>query len=458
MTRLGQILLGLVACELLAGGIAVGLKLGAPRPPLWNGEYTDGITEGDVRRLAAEVRSPEDWRKLGEVYMAMGFFRESEACHRIAAERDADSAETVHQWAQALERLGYLDEANAAYLRVSKLDPSRSATCAYFIGRNKLRKEDVAAARQAFSEAGDLPAARYALARLLVGEGRRDEAAALLESLTREFPSAQQPPLLLHRIALEEKRPAAASAAADRQDAAKELLPNPIAAEFQRLRQVHEQIGLRRRWQEARQLIDDGNEAAGEQVLRGILAERFDAYPADWLAEILFQRGQMDAAADIQSEIIERLGPAVEFLERLGDTQDALGEKEEARATWLRATQLSFGPPLRDVHGKLAESLAAAGQEQLANQQLALAAQAAGIGELRAGNVASAEVALREAVRLDPQLAHGWYYLGEAARQRGDTEAARAAYERCLAIQPHHGRAADRQDLLATAGALPTTE
>jgi tetratricopeptide (TPR) repeat protein len=458
MTRVGKILLVLVACELLAGGIAVGMKVRAPQAPLIRESHIDAITFDDVRRLTANVRTSEDWRKLGEIYMATGFFRESEACHRVAAERDSESAETVHQWAQALERLGYLEEANAAYRRVSQLDPSRSAACAYFIGRNELRQEDVAAAREAFLNAGDFPAARFALARLHLGEGRHNEATALLDDLAREFPGAQQPPLLLHRIALAEQRLQAASAAADRQDAAREQLTSPIDAEFQRLQKVHEGTGLRRRWQESRELIDGGQGAAAEQLLRDILAERFDAFPADWLAEILFQRGQLDAAADIQLEIIERLGPAVEFLERLGDTQDALGEKDKARATWLRATQLSFGPPLRDVHGKLAASLAAAGQEQLATRHFALAAQAAGIGDLRAGNAASAEAALREAVRLDPQLAHAWYYLGEAARERGDAEAARAAYERCLAIQPHHGRAADRLERLATAEVPPPSE
>ena len=449
MTPLGRILLGVVAAELLVGGAAIGWKLTAPGPPLADLSGVDAITAGDLRGMAASVRTSEDWRKLGEAYMAAGFFRESEACHRVAAERNANSAEAIQQWALALERLGSLDDANAAYARAARIDPARSASCSYLVARNKLRQEDVPAARQAFQEAGDLPAARYELARLLLREGQRDQAAAMFIALAREFPAAQQPPQLLHRIALQAQRLSDAAEAADRQDAAGQRLPSPFDADVQRLLAVADQFGLRRMWHEASRLLEAGQTKAAEQLLRDALAARFDGSPADWLADALFQQGRMDEAVIVLEEVVQRQGPQVAYLERLGDTLDALGRPEEARAAWQRATQLSFGPPLRDVHGKLAASLAAAGQQPLATQQFALTAQAAGIGEFRAGKLAEAESALRDCVRLDPQLAHAWYYLGEVTRRRGDFAAARSAYQQCLSVQPHHGRAADRLEALA---------
>jgi tetratricopeptide (TPR) repeat protein len=450
MTPLNRILLVVIASEMVIGGIAAGLKLRAPSPPLADVSYLDPITGTDLRQLAINARSPEDWRKLGETYMARGFFRESEACHRVAAQREPANADAAQQWALSLERLGRLDEANAAYVQAATLDPAGAPACYFFIARNKLRQEDRAGARQALAAAGDLPAARYVVACLLLGEGRRDEAGAMLKELAREFPQAQQPWLMLHRIALAQQKPAEAAVAADRQDTASEQLPSPFDAEFQRIRKAHDEFGLQGLWGAARKMVEEGHAAAAELILRDALAARFNAYPTDWLAEALFQQGRIDEAVRLQQEIIERHGPSVEYLERLGDTLDAVGRQDDARAAWLRAARLSFGPPLRDVHGKLGESLAAAGQQQLANQQLALAAQAAGIGELRARHVDQAETALRQAVRVDPQLAHAWYYLGETARQRGEAEAARAAYERCLSIQPHHGRAADRLERLAS--------
>ena len=451
MTLLGRILLGVVAMELLVGGAAIAWKVSAPRSPLADLSGVDAITAGALRQMVESVRTPEDWRKLGEAYMSMGFFRESEACHRVAAERNAGNAETVQQWALALERLGSLDDANGAYARAAKLDPARSASCNYLIGRNELRQEDVPAARQAFQAVREPPAARYELARLLLREGKRDQAVAELNSLTREFPAAHQPLQLLHLIALEEKQPREALAAADRQDAADQRLPSPFDADVQKLLAVAEEFGLRRQWHEASRLLENGQPKAAEQLLRGALASRFDGSPADWLAESLFQQGRVDESVSMLEELIQRQGPRVEYLERLGDTLDAVGRQEEARAAWRRAIALSFGPPLRDVHGKLAASLADVGQQQLSTQQFALTAQAAGIGEFRAGNLPAAETALREAVRLDSQLAHAWYYLGEVAFRQGDLTAARSAYQQALSIQPHHGRAADRLDAIAHA-------
>ena len=448
MSRAARILLGLVACELLAGAAAIGVKLSTPQPPLADLSLVDRITAEEIRLLASAASTPEDWRRLGETYMATGFFREAEACHRVAAARQPNDGETVHQWAFALERLGALEEANAAYARAAQVDPARAAYSMYYIARNKLRQEDLSAAQDALAKAGDLPIGRYEMARLLVRQGERDEAAQILTELAREFPRAQQPPLVQYQLALANQQPAEARDAADRQDAARARVPSPFDVEFERLRSRHDQFGRKGKWRQAYRLLEEGNAAAAERVLRESLAANYDEYPADLLAEALFQQGRVEEAMRVQQELLQRLGPKVEYLERLGDTLNALGRQEEARAAWQRATQLSFGPPLRDVHGKLAASLAAAGLEEQATQEFALTAQAAGIAEFRAGRLTEAGTALREAVRLDPQLAHAWYYLGETARQQGDPAGAQDAYERCLATQTHHGRAADRLDQL----------
>jgi Tfp pilus assembly protein PilF len=60
---------------------------------------------------------------------------------------------------------------------------------------------------------------------------------------------------------------------------------------------------------------------------------------------------------------------------------------------------------------------------------------------LNAGQLRDAVSALRRAVEADPGLAHAWYALGEAHRAGRQPADARTAYERCLAIDPDHGRA-----------------
>jgi tetratricopeptide (TPR) repeat protein len=58
--------------------------------------------------------------------------------------------------------------------------------------------------------------------------------------------------------------------------------------------------------------------------------------------------------------------------------------------------------------------------------------------QLRGGNPEEAARHAREVVRLDPELAIGWYDLGLIERQRGDLPAAIAAYRRAIALAPDH--------------------
>ena len=48
---------------------------------------------------------------------------------------------------------------------------------------------------------------------------------------------------------------------------------------------------------------------------------------------------------------------------------------------------------------------------------------------------------LKQALQLDPQNADGWNNLGALLARGGQIEAARAAYQRALAIQPDHAQA-----------------
>jgi cytochrome c-type biogenesis protein CcmH/NrfG len=50
---------------------------------------------------------------------------------------------------------------------------------------------------------------------------------------------------------------------------------------------------------------------------------------------------------------------------------------------------------------------------------------------------------LGDAVRRDPRLARGWYYLGEARRISGDDAAALIAYRKAVELEPAYGRALD---------------
>jgi predicted TPR repeat methyltransferase len=50
-------------------------------------------------------------------------------------------------------------------------------------------------------------------------------------------------------------------------------------------------------------------------------------------------------------------------------------------------------------------------------------------------------IELNQAIELVPDSAVAWFYLAETRRLLGDGSGARQAYEKCLQLQPHHGRA-----------------
>src|SRR5262249_7837208 len=124
----------------------------------------------------------------------------SEACYRYVCEREPARADRAYEWAFALERLGLIEESIAQYERAARLGHEQPEACWYMIGRNHLRREDAALAREAFAKAEDLPGARYEIARLLARDPDRAGALALLDRLNAVDPRAAQPWQLRHRL------------------------------------------------------------------------------------------------------------------------------------------------------------------------------------------------------------------------------------------------------------------
>src|SRR5262249_35642463 len=151
MSRFQWALVAVIAGELVVGAVLFHRQRNLPTPPVGELSYLDPLAAEQVRDLIQNCRSPDDWARLGEAYLAFGYFPEAEACNRVAAEggpgwhwqRAAGGARAEHayDWAFALERLGRLEEANRGYELALRLGHSRPGDCWYFIGRNWLRQE-----------------------------------------------------------------------------------------------------------------------------------------------------------------------------------------------------------------------------------------------------------------------------------------------------------------------------
>lgn len=443
MTRL---LLAIVVVELVAGGLLVNRRVNGIRPPIPNESSLDAATLAELRATAATVQTAGDWSKLGEADLAVGLFAEAEACWRQAAALEPTSAEHAFKHAFALERLGRIEDANAAYIAAIDKKYSRSSDAWYYVGRNHLRLEDAKSAAVAFAKAGALPGARLERALLDARAGRAAEADAEAATLMKEFPDAYPPVALRLRLAIARKEPTAALA--DAFARRKRPLPTPFDTEIDWLLGKANGVGHSRLFRDAGRDMQAGRAADADAKVREALAARWDPEVADKLAEIAFARNRRDEALQILSEVVDRGGPTLTSLWRRGQAEAAIGQGEMALVTWERAAGMASGPNGRDLFQDLAEQYEKRGQTDKAKVYLARSQLASGIDALDGGRLDEATAALGRAVENDPQMAAAWFELGESHRRANRTNEARAAYERCLKLDPSFSRAVRAKDLL----------
>lgn len=459
MRRTNRGLLLLVALEVTLGGILASRRLARPTPPQPDWALIDPVTAGQLRDAIAGCESAEDWRKLGELYMAEGCFRESEMCHRVACQLAPRDATSARQWAFALERLALLDEANEQYRRAADLRSEEADASAYFIGRNLLRADKPQEARAMFATGRALDANRYELARLHLRVREFGEAAVLLEGLSAARPNALQNNLLGYRLELERGDTRRAVLHADAARYATDKLPNPFDEEAARIIAVTQSLGPARQWKEARDLIESGHLNEAERMLRE--ARQADSNPAvnELLAEVAIRRGHFGEAIGIFEELEVRNGPSARITGRTGDVWEASGQPAKARASWLRALQLEVGIDLKSTHHKLASSFATAGDKPAAEYHLARGHYFVGRDLLQFGYAPQSVDYFAAAVKHDPKFTQGWFYLGEARRVSGQVALAASAYRTCLQLNPDHGRAlasmAAIDDITAKGASLP---
>jgi tetratricopeptide (TPR) repeat protein len=457
LERLGTLLLVL---ELVAAALFLYRRKVLPPPPVPEDlAALDPLTRSELEAQIARCRSgtqwwnllswgnAADWQQLGEQYLALGYFPEAEACLRQAMTWDRHQAEAAFRHAFALERLGRIDEAIAAYEEALRRGHHRQADIHYYIGKNHLRMERREAAQAAFQAAGDLPAARYELA-LLAAEAREwEHARTLAEHLAQEHPQAYHPAALLHRLAVWQNDRAAAGRWADAFEARPHPLPSPFDTEFDWVFRTANSLGRDGRFRDAGRLYHAGQLAEAERLLRQALEAAWSPEVADRLADTLARQRRLAEARAVLLEMLARDGPTWELLWRLGQAEADLGRRAEAEAYWQRAVTLATGPAAAELYRDLSQWYQAS-QPQRARHYQARAALAEGIGQLDQGQAAAALRWLEEAVTADPELAPAWFFLAQAQRRLGQTAAARQAYAQCLRLQPHHGRATAALTLL----------
>jgi tetratricopeptide (TPR) repeat protein len=442
MSRWQWVLVAVLVVEVAGGAVYLGRHVARPRPPLPDLALVDASTAQDIRDRAATCYSAEDWRKLAATLFAAGFFSESEACYRQALEMGPQRADLHYDWGFLLSQMGRMNESNHQFRQALDLGYTRPDHCWYFVGRNYLRLEQPDKAAEAFGKGTDLLANRYEWSRILYRQGRLDKASDLAEAVQRADPRAIEANFMSHRIELALGHTAKADEYHELGDLATHKLPTPFMHEWYRLEKIRKQeMSFERHYDRAHELMNAGKFEPAAEVLRQMIQEKWDAPALDRLAFVEEKRGNSDQAVRLLEEILERLGPSSKYLEQLGVTLEEIGRLEKAREAWQQGLAVHSQENLKSLCSSLQESYARSGDEDKVKYYLARVAFYVGVEKFRAWEFPMAEKALSDAVSMDPNLTQAWFYLGEARRWLNEKEPAREAYERCLQLNPQHGRA-----------------
>lgn len=418
-------------------------------PPLAKLETLDRLAAAELKSVyqrVIDLPDAENLRKLAEVYMVNGFFAEAELCCRRAAELEPDNYDVRFLRAVAFDRLGGTEEAVEQFTVARSLAPDGfKGECSYNLGRNFLRLSNVEQAEQAFREgASSYVPAKYELARLFVAQGREMDAKPILDELLASYPRSI-------RVLQQRARVAEAlgnlQLAAELRDRAERGEPK-VASDYLvvNLLLLSQYHGLGKLLGEADRLRQQEDFHKAVQRYRQALEIRWTAKTAEKLALVEMDLGNWKQAVDLMEEVLARDGATARRLEVLGSAYVGWSKQEndqrlhdKAVALWRRATEYT-GPS--NVHVRLFEHYRDQGNAELRARHEATALHYKGVELFRTNKLKLAGQAFADAIRIDPDRAHSWYYVGELARAADNRNVAVRAYERCLQLEPHHGRAA----------------
>ena len=299
-----------------------------------------------------------------------------------------------------------------------------------------VKDKDVDKAESAFREAGDFLPAQRQLAHLLVRSNRATEAMAILDRLVTLHPNE----VTFYQLRARARDALGDSVGAqrdrDRSTQSTDVLPSDMVTH--RLQLQSSQFGLGRHLEECRNLMRAGHLAEAARRLEDYVAmdSRVPILSLLWQCEI--HRGHAQQALELLQQVEGTMGIRPERISAMGNAQLMLGRADQAVAHWQRAASFKL---FVEPHFELIRHFERQGDATRVKLHRARMLFAEGMYAWRENQLELARYKLAQSLEHDPGQPHAWYYLGDTLRLLGKSEEARGALERCLNLQPHHGRA-----------------
>ncbi len=456
IVHVARLLLVVIAIEMTGAAWLVGrqmLRPDAPSPDL--GKLDAGEAER-LLRLRQHVRngSSSHWRRLAQGYLGNRYYSAAEQCFHRATELNPDDVRSVYYRAFCLGQVGRTSEAIPLLEQVSRTgNQQMHQSCWYQIGQMYLREQNPGDAEAAFRKIVDFPSAAFQLAKILIRTDRSQEAIPIIEQYLSLHPDS---------LKFVQLRAQAARNMGDEMKAWEYRLREDISIRRLGLKfgtglmQQYESNDISKRLETCRQLSEAGDLRQYALCLDSVLARIREGelwnYPSVFIAAAAAQLDLQHPERTIQllNEVARFANESARTVEMRGDALLQQGHTEQARQAWQRAANMLPSP---ELYVKLAHAAATGQDTELEQQHQAAARFLEGLNAYRSNQLDDARSLLLEATELAPDNANTWYYLGVVHTLIGEQLEAADAWNRCLKINPDHGRAiAARRDAASGAG------
>jgi tetratricopeptide (TPR) repeat protein len=404
-----------------------------------------------VRQMEADLdtHSIDDWVNLGQVYSTFALIPEAEYCFRRAANLGSLTLEQQFKYGICLSRRGKIEQAIQIVLPVANSNNELAVHANQQIGFDYLRLNRRVDAEKYLRRAGADPASELSLARILIREDRVPEAIRVLDGLIVRNPNSlrahQMRAWAYETTGYTYDEHEARVSYDNSMHTSETVIIHPLSRDWDK--EMVASMGAGKHFTANSMALQKGEfeKAISEGKLALEMIEPLwrPSYAKAMINTHLANDEPVEAL-DYLSKWLIHDGESARLWELAGDAFLAMGDQDQAEAAWLRGTRVRASKTIQanaEICRKLDQLYQTQGNQAQATIFHAWHQYESGKLQWRDNNVSSAIVLFTQATDVLVQEEQVWFYLAESQRALNDRTSARESYEKCLLLNPHHGRA-----------------